>query len=164
MNLDLLREELMRDEGSRKDSEGRHIAYKDSLGFWTIGYGHLMGGKPTLVSCTEDTARALLDQDIDAATTLARNLVQRFDTLTDERQRALVNMAFNRGNHLKTSSKILPAIIHASLTASESDWHKVPDAIAGSQWAAQVGARATRLAAMFAGDASVGAGADPEAT
>lgn len=143
MDRDRLRKELTRDEGQRL------VAYQDSLGFWTIGVGHLLGSSPRMSSVTFAEAQALLDLDIGVAEALARGLVPEFDTMSDDRQRALVNLAFNRGNHLTTSTQILPAIQAAAQTQNEADWAKVPAAIKGTQWATQVGARADRLSAQF---------------
>lgn len=145
MDRDRLRQELTRDEGQKL------VAYQDTQGLWTIGVGHLLGHNQRMSNITFAEAQALLDLDISIAEALARKLVPEFDTLTDDRQRALVNMAFNRGNNLATSSTILPAIQAAAQSQNEADWAKVPDAIKGTQWATQVGARADRLGQMFAG-------------
>jgi len=60
------------------------------------------------------------------------------------RWRALVNMAFNRGqNNMQHSTTITPAI-KAALDGG--DWSAVTAAIASSPWAKQVGARALRIA------------------
>lgn len=144
MNRDLLKKEMERDEGRILQ------AYKDTADYWTIGIGHLLGTSPRMSNISDAECDALYAYDIARAEALARELVKVFDALDDARQRALVNMAFNRGNHLRTSEKIMPAILHASSTGDPSDWHAVSEAIAGSQWAAQVGGRATRLGAMFA--------------
>ena len=153
-NLAALKRELERDEGKRL------IAYKDSLGFWTIGVGHLLGGSPRMSTLTDDECEALLEWDIAKATDAARRLVPAFGTLSDERQRALVNMTFNRGEQrMRDSTKILPAILAAS---SGGDWALVREAFAGSQWASQVGPRAARLAEQFAGS-PVGAGGEAQA-
>jgi lysozyme len=141
VNYDLLRKEIQRDEGVKL------VCYKDSLGFWTIGCGHLLGGSPRMSNITEDEMLALLTWDLQTAEAGARRLVPGFDALTDEQQRALVNMTFNRGEQrMRDSSKILPAILAAS---NGGDWHEVRGAIAGSQWASQVGERATRIAEQF---------------
>lgn len=144
MNRDTLKQELTRDEGLRLK------AYQDTRGFWTIGVGHLLGSRQRMSDITEREALALLEVDIEDAEALARSLVDQFDNMNDARQRALVNMAFNRGSHLTTSAKILPAIQRAALSNSVVDWAAVRDAIDGTPWAQQVGKRAERLAAMFA--------------
>jgi len=142
-----LKKELERDEGRRL------VAYKDT-GLppnWTIGVGHLLGSSPRMSSITDAECDALLDYDIDTAVRLARSLlVIGFDDMTDARQRALVNMAFNRGNHLTQSTRIMPAVRLAAQTGRPSDWCGVERAIAGTPWAIQVGERAARLGQMFA--------------
>lgn len=144
MNYAKLKAELIRDEGKKL------TAYKDSLGYWTIGVGHLLGSSPRMSTITDEECDALLTVDIAEAEAAARRLVPSFDALTDERQRALVNMVLNRGEQrMRDSSRIMPAILDAATTG---DWSKVPEAIAGSQWAGQVGRRATRLGEMLAGD------------
>ena len=149
MNRDLLRDELIADEGFRKDSEGRHTAYKDSLGNWTIGYGHLLGDKPTLVSCVEDTARALLEQDIDAAILKARRIVYSFDALDDDRQRALANLTFNLGNRLLEFRKFLAAV-------TRRDWPEAVAELKDSKWWEQIGdERKNRIASQIAGKPNV---------
>lgn len=136
-----LRAELTRDEGLKLQ------AYQDTLGFWTIGVGHLLGKTQRMIEITVAEAEALLDADIESARNLAIMAVPKIDFMNDVRQRALVNMAFNRGRHLLQSTKILPALIHGSETG---DWSRVAPAIQGSEWASQVGKRADRLAIMFA--------------
>lgn len=134
-----LKAELIRDEGDRLTS------YKDSKGYWTIGIGHLLGEVPG--PAISDAERdAFYEEDVAAAEKMARRVVPEFDRLDDVRQRALVNMAFNRGGHMRSSTTIVPAINDA---ISTGDWHRVAKAIAASPWAAQVGARAGRLAMMF---------------
>ena len=147
MNRDALRADLIRDEGMRLS------AYKDSEGYWTIGVGHLLGRSPRMSAITEEECNALLDVDIAEAENLARSVVPRFDDLSEPRQLALVNMAFNRGGHLRSSQWIVPAIRKASESNSPEDWTAVREAIKVSQWAKQVGSRATRLGDVFAGGA-----------
>jgi len=146
MNRAKLKAELAADEGRRL------LAYRDSLGLFTVGVGHLLGTLKRMDSITDDECDALLERDIDHAEKLARKVLDPldFDSMTDTRQRALVNMAFNRGQHLATSTKILPAIRLAVQTGNDLDWALVPQAMAGSTWAKQVGARAVRLGKMFA--------------
>lgn len=140
MNRDKLREELIRDEGLKLGS------YLDTAGLWTIGVGHLLGTWRRMTQVTMAEAIALLDYDLSEAEKLARRCVPRFDLLSEVRRRALVNMAFNRGGHMVSSTTITPAIVAASEGA---DWQAVASAIDGSEWAQQVGARAGRLREML---------------
>jgi lysozyme len=136
-----LQQELIRDEGKKLES------YKDTRGYWTIGVGHLLGKDQRMLRITEEECNALLYVDIAEAESIARGCIPLFDKLNDARQRALVNMALNRGNHMKTSTTITPAINAAA--AGLGPWSAVTKAINGSQWATQVGLRAIRLAGVL---------------
>lgn len=139
-----LREELERDEGKRLH------AYLDTNGFWTIGIGHLLGSTCRMSQITEQECTALLNVDIDAAESDARSIFEGYDTLSDDRQRALVNMIFNRGRQrVLTSTSITPAIKVAIKTGNPEDWNGVKVAIAQSQWAQQVGPRSERIAVQL---------------
>lgn len=131
----LLATELARDEGKRLD------AYLDSLGFWTIGIGHLLGRERRMVSITEAECNALFNHDVLVAELTAERAVPGYATLDDVRQRAMVNMAFNLGNKLGDFKGTLAAI-------GRKDWEDAAKHMADSLWAKQVGARATRLQEM----------------
>lgn len=145
-----LKADLLRDEGLRLK------VYRDSLGFFTIGIGHLLGTTARMTEITEPEASALLAVDVDAAIAMLR-LACPFTRDDDwaarepARWRALVNMAFNRGGHMRDSTTITPAINTAAVTG---DWLPVAAAIVASPWAAQVGQRALRIRAdLLAGGA-----------
>lgn len=140
MDVVKLKAELERDEGRRLH------AYRDSRGFYTIGVGHLIGAIPRILDLTDDECDALYFFDVRTAESLARSCVPAFDILGDVRQRALVNMAFNRGGHMKDSKTITPAI---NAAAADGDWDQVTLAIAASPWAAQIGDRSTRISTML---------------
>jgi GH24 family phage-related lysozyme (muramidase) len=142
VDLAKLKTELERDEGRKL------AAYKDNATppNWTIGIGHLLGSSPRMSNITDDECDALYAFDARHAESIARSCVSAFDSLGDVRQRALVNMAFNRGNHMKESKTITPAI---NAAAADGDWEPVELAIAASPWAAQIGDRATRISMML---------------
>jgi lysozyme len=136
VDRDLLRKELIRDEGLRL------TAYQDSVGLWTIGVGHLLGEVKRMAIITREEAFALLEPDIDTALKIAKTLVPTFDQLAEPRQRVLVNMSFNLGNRLM-GFKVLLARIAAE------DWPGASGAMGNSKWATQVGDRAVRLQEMM---------------
>ena len=155
MNSERLYQDLIRDEGKRLTS------YQDTKGLWTIGVGHLLGKERRMITITEAECRALYDADVSVAEAVARRVfdvgkglyANEWVLLDDVRKRALVNMAFNRGEqHMQESTTITPAI-RAALQAPFIDfpgcWKRVAEAIKASPWAAQIGGRATRLAYML---------------
>jgi lysozyme len=145
MDLALMRKELIADEGLKLTS------YQDTRGFWTIGVGHLLGKERRMLTITLDEAMALLDWDIDLAFKIVVKAVPMINMGSYSREyevrlRALVNMAFNRGNNMITSTTITPAIVKAE---DLNDWTHVREVIMASPWAAQLPFRAARLAAML---------------
>ena len=136
MDLERLKTELMRDEGFVSH------AYQDSLGYWTIGIGRLIderrGG-----GISESEARFLLGNDMRE---VLHELDHNFDwwrDMTDNRQRALANMAFNLG---------MPTLLKFRNTLKymqAGDWKRVHDNALKSKWARQVGERAERIADLF---------------
>jgi len=126
--------------------EGRvaHV-YQDSLGYWTIGVGHLVdrrkGGK-----LPEHIIDALLDWDIaehkkelDAALPWAA-------TLSEVRYAVLLDMAFNLGVSGLLGFKNTLASVKAG------DYSAAASGMLKSKWATQVGVRADRLAKMMKED------------
>lgn len=117
-------------------------AYQDSLGYWTIGVGHLIdkrkGGK-----LPESIVDALLDWDIkEHSRDLFRALPWIMD-LDEVRKAVLVDMSFNLGvAGLLQFKNTLAAV-------KESRWNDAARGMLASRWASQVGARALRLADMM---------------
>ena len=71
----------------------RLISYQDSVGVWTIGYGHTMGVQPGQ-TITQQQAQAFLQQDLGVAESAVNKLGL---TLTDNQFAALVSFTFNLG-------------------------------------------------------------------
>jgi GH24 family phage-related lysozyme (muramidase) len=142
----VLKAQLERDEGREL------TAYTDTNGFWTIGVGHLIGRTCRILAVTDAECDAFLAWDIqsaEAALVPVFGQMNRGASCGAARYRALVNMAFNRGQkHMQESTTITPAI-KVSLS-SGGYWDLVAIAISASPWAAQIGARAKRLAKQLA--------------
>ena len=68
-------------------------SYQDSVGVWTIGYGHTQGIKPGQ-TITQQQAQAFLQQDLGVAESAVNKLGL---TLTDNQFAALVSFTFNLG-------------------------------------------------------------------
>lgn len=78
-----------------KASEGcRLTAYRDSVGVWTIGYGHTRGVRQSQ-TITQDEADALLLDDLDLAAAQVRGMVT--VPLTQGQFDALCDFVFNLG-------------------------------------------------------------------
>lgn len=140
--------ELRRDEGERLK------AYKDTVGKWTIGVGRNLDdvGTAPLTRTVADVKANGISAD-ESAQMLAHDL-DRVDGDLDKhlpwwrgldpvRQRVLVNMCFNMGigglcGFVNTLSRV-----HGGQYAAAAEGMLL------SKWARQVGARATRLAAMM---------------
>lgn len=133
MNRDVLANELERDEGFRP------YAYQDSLGYWTIGYGHLIdrraGG-----GITRSQARVLLDDELDEVEADLDQHLPWWRGMTEARQRVLANMCFNLGiKKLLRFTNTLAAMERGDYTGAAEGMRK-------SLWAKQVKGRAERLA------------------
>lgn len=138
MNLLSLIAELRRDEGVIPH------AYQDSLGYWTIGVGHLIdkrkGGKmPDVI------IDMLLRYDIDEKIAELNEKLPWWGFLDEPSQRVIVNMAFNLGvEGLLKFKDFMDAL-------KDGDRDRAASEMLSSKWAEQVGARATRLATIIRG-------------
>lgn len=136
MDKDKLISELIRDEG-----EVLH-AYQDSLGYLTIGVGHLIdprkGGK-----ISKAASRFMLAEDIDEKMRDLDKALPWWRELSDVRQRVLVNMAFNLG------IRGLMGFLNTLKAVKEGRYKDAAKGMLASKWAVQVGDRAKRLADMM---------------
>lgn len=123
--------------------EGRvPYAYQDSLGFWTIGVGHLVdrrkGGR-----LPDHIVDALLDYDIERHSAELFKALPWAKDLDEVRQTVLIDMTFNLGIHgLLGFKNTLRAV-------KEKRWEDAAKGMLASKWATQVGSRAVRLADMM---------------
>lgn len=138
-----LEDQILRDEG-----EILH-AYQDSLGFWTIGTGHLIDARKG-GSIPQEISAALRRIDIAAAQSFLTTNLPWTQTLDQIRREALVNMVFNMRGHLLEFHEFLAdlqaAELHGVLPSVEArDFTAAAQAMLNSLWARQVGERAKRL-------------------
>ena len=130
--MDTLRDDIERDEGN----PGK--IYKDSLGFLTCGWGHLLReGDPF----PDEAAEVLLKHDLAHTVELFAQLPKHYrDALNPARRRVICNMIFNLGlRGVLKFSMMWGAIL-------KGDFNQAADEMLNSRWAQQVGARAQRLA------------------
>lgn len=128
-----LTEQLIAEEG-----EVLH-AYKDHLGYLTIGVGRLIdpakGG-----GISKDESRYLLSNDIDDRIKKLTALLPFFKDLNEARQGALLNMAFQMGTDGLMNFKLTLTSISKGL------YDEAASRMLQSKWATQTPARAKRVA------------------
>lgn len=131
-DLELLKKELIRDEGLRLD------AYQDSLGYWTIGVGHLLTTAPPYEAWTRQQCLEVLDQDVRDALDQTQRISCWPSLDTDGRRRALLNMRFQLGGKLETFRNSLRLI-------QEQKWLLAGQELRKSKWYLQTPVRAERI-------------------
>ena len=127
---DIARAQLRVDEGVKNK------LYRDTVGKWTVGVGHNIEDR----GLRPDEIALILENDINDAEADARALFPNFDALSETRQAVVVNLAFALGRDKLT----LFRKFRKAVTAEDFDSAYVE--LVSSQWADQVGVRATRLA------------------
>lgn len=128
-----------------KNAEGCNLrAYKDTLGYWTVGYGHKLENQDhnySDYSITSDEAQDLLESDLGGAETSSTYLSEWNYLNTDCRKNAVIELVFNMG--LSTWKHFA----QTRLDIQNQNWQKAHDDLLNSLWAKQVGpSRSNRLA------------------
>lgn len=121
-----------------KQDEGLSLtAYKDTLGNWTIGYGHTPSFEGQEI--TQSEADSLLIQDLNVAQSDMVSSLMWVTSLDVVRYCTLWNMTFNMGiGHLLEFEKMLKA-------CRDGNFEEAADQMANSLWAQQVKTRAIQL-------------------
>lgn len=152
LNMSRLKTELERDEGFRSR------VYRDTVGKLTVGIGRNLddvGIRPveqralgitrqTVIrrGVTRPQAMHLLDHDVSTAIGDLRRRLPWFNQQDGVRQRVLINMAFNMG-----IGRLL-GFRDTLRSFQQGNYSRAATQMLDSRWANQVGARATRLAAL----------------
>lgn len=141
LDIPLLEKDLERDEALRLK------LYKDSVGKWSLGIGRNLDDK----GISRDEALFMLRNDIREHVALLDKYAPWWREMSEARQRAVANMAFNMGigpspehptGKLLTFKNTLGAM-------QRGDYAAAADGMEQSLWAKQVGQRATRLVKMM---------------
>lgn len=128
-------DDLKRDEGCVLR------AYRDTVGVWTIGYGHAYVQPGTI--WTQAQADDVLRQDVQRTIQALDRSLPWWRTLNDVRQDAVANMAFNLGiNGLLGFRNTLRYL-------REGNYDRAASNMLQSKWARQVGNRARRISEMI---------------
>lgn len=125
----------------------RLVAYQDSKGVWTIGWGHTRGVKAG-DTCTQAQADAWLMEDVQEAVDAVNRLVK--VSLTQAQFDALVDFTFNAGVGNFASSTML-RLLNAGDAAGAEDQFARWDMCGGAHLAGLARRRAAE-AGMFDGD------------
>lgn len=121
----------------------RRIAYKDTRGFWTAGYGHFLDQTRDWsgVSFPLDQIQQWLDEDIGRALAQAQKLPEWNALDTDARENAVGELVFNMG--LGTWESFTTCRLYLQRRV----WAYAHDDLLKTRWAQQVGsARSQRIA------------------
>ncbi len=122
----------------KQEEDLRLEAYQDTLGNWTIGYGHTPAHEGEV--WTEGQAETQLFLDLGEAADQLGKALPWVENLGTVRWSVFVNMTFNMGiEHLLG--------FHETLAAAQAgDYEKTAAGMLDSLWAKQVGERAVQLA------------------
>lgn len=133
MNRDLLVEDLERDEGRRL------MPYQDTVGKTTIGIGRNIDDR----GITDYEADVMLHTDINVAEEDLDQNIPWWSDMPEPAQRGLCNMSFNLGWPRLSGFKNMLAALQ------RGDYQTAADEALDSQWANQVGERASRIADLY---------------
>lgn len=154
--LDILREMIAFDEGKVLK------IYRDSLGYYTVGIGHLLTKKDSLKEAisildqqvgrntngniTNDEAAMLFEKDLEVVLKgVKRNtlLNEVYQAIDPTRRLALLNMVFQLGEAGTANFK------NSMRNAINNDWTKLESNLKQSLWYKQTKNRATRVIQVF---------------
>lgn len=141
MNIEKLKEQIKRHEGEVLE------VYADSLGYLTLGVGHLIQdhdpehGQPAGTPVSQEVVDKYYEIDFDKHLEETKHVIGHdvFDGLPGEIQEVLVNMCFNLGGtRLGKFRNMLNAV-------EDHDWEKMAVEMEDSRWFRQVGRRSVEL-------------------
>lgn len=150
MDMEKLEQELISDESEKLTS------YVDTEGYWTIGIGHLLdprkGANPAPFGIdlrnnghiTKEQSRQLFAADVAEKEKQLDARAAWWRTLSDNRQRVILNMAFQLGVDGLLAFKNTLAYVR------QGDYRSAAAGMLASKWAGQTPNRAKRLSDMMA--------------
>lgn len=129
------------------------IPYRCPSGFLTIGYGWNFDANPLPEdiaiylsehgSISADHAERLLSLAIQRSVEDCRHLYPKFDTFTENRRNALIDMVYNMGLYTLSAFRISNKFVNDGM------WQEATDNFALSKWAKQVKGRAKEVLKML---------------
>jgi len=147
MNKEILKEQIKRHEGEVLE------VYADSLGYLTLGVGHLIKegdvehGQPAGTPVSQETVDIYYEMDFDKHVEETIHVFESkggedFYALPEDIQHVLVNMTFNLGGtRFSKFNNMWKGVVAC-------DWEKVAVEMEDSKWFGQVGRRSVELQQM----------------
>ena len=140
--MERLIEMLKRHEGEVV-TNGRHVIYKCSAGYWTLGIGRNVDPNGGL-GLSEDEVNYLLEKDIERVIKELSLAYRWFNDLDDVRKDAMIDISFNLG-----ATKLRKFVL--ALDAMEkADYKSASKEFLDSDWSRTVKGRSVELASMIA--------------
>lgn len=121
--------------------------YRDTLGNWTVGVGHLIRGEADPEHCwTREHVMQVFRHDIERAETSARHLIPDWYQVSGNRRDILTELAFQIGAHRLSGFHRMLAAVH------RGDWTRAGAELLDSKLARQTPGRARELACLMVPD------------
>ena len=139
MNIDILRKEIEADEGCKYET------YRCSEGYPTAGIGHLLTewdeeySEPIGTAVSEEQVQKWFEKDVQTAINDCQDIFNDFDSLPEDIQHVLINMAFQLGGPRLSKFKRMIAAVEVE------DYREMSLEMKDSRWFKQTPNRAQRL-------------------
>ncbi len=139
MNIDILRKEIEADEGCKYET------YRCSEGYPTAGIGHLLTewdegySEPIGTAVSEEQVQKWFEKDVQTAINDCQDIFNDFDSLPEDIQHVLINMAFQLGGPRLSKFKRMIAAVEVE------DYREMSLQMEDSRWFKQTTNRAKRL-------------------
>ena len=139
MNMDVLRKEIEADEGCKYET------YRCSEGYPTAGIGHLLTewdeeySEPIGTAVSEEQVQKWFEKDVQTAINDCQDIFNDFESLPEDIQHVLINMAFQLGGpRLRKFKRMIAAV-------ETEDYPEMAIQMEDSRWFKQTTNRAQRL-------------------
>ena len=143
----------------------KNYPYKDSLGLWTIGVGHLIGNDEDLANSgysqysranpmPDSEVTELFQEDLTDHKAIAEGY-DFYDDMNEKGKRAIIDLTFNMGDFLNELDEYGNYVwVNLREQLANSDWDAAANNLASATYGRQVGQRAITVTDMLrqAGD------------
>jgi GH24 family phage-related lysozyme (muramidase) len=121
------------------DNEGcESIPYIDTKGYWTVGKGHRLPGKPStevMNGISDDLIEDLFEQDIITAHMACKHAFGGFDSFPEDAQIVLIDLAFNMGEGSDTRKTGIEGFDNMQKAVEEKNWNEAAWQMLDSKYA-----------------------------